>query len=321
MDGHADNAPGTLSDLASLLPDTLDESGAEDDEALTDDPTAEDGDTGESDTDGQDESDEDNSETEEQAEPAPERKLKVTIQGEDGANQEVEVTETELVKGYQRQADYTRKTQELSHREAEAVDLLKSKYQEFSQTYAQKTEASRAAIVQLAGLRSEQEMAQLAHTDPAAWVAENQRQQMIANVVAQLDGQIAHERQVQAQMQQEAQARRHAEMYQKTWAELQKDGIDRDALAAMYSDASKAYGFNNEDLATILDSRQVKVLRDALAYRKLQAQKPAVKQSVQNAPKVQQKNSTNVRKDEQVQQRFRSGRASLRDLAASLPDL
>ena len=38
-------------------------------------------------------------------------------------------------------------------------------------------------------------MAQLAQSDPAAWVAENQRRQSIAAVLGQLDQQIAYERQ------------------------------------------------------------------------------------------------------------------------------
>lgn len=47
----------------------------------------------------------------EEAEPTPERKIKVTLKGDDGTETEQEVSEDELVKGYHRQSDYTRKMQ------------------------------------------------------------------------------------------------------------------------------------------------------------------------------------------------------------------
>lgn len=322
MDGHAENAPDSLSDLASFLSDTPDaESEQEELEADTEESTAE-GDTDDEETDGQEESDDEESSEDEDAEetPAPERKLKVTVKGDDGTEQEIEVDESELVKGYQRQADYTRKTQELAQREHQAVEILKAKHDEFAQEYLTKAEASRAAIVQLAGLRSPEEMAQLAQTDPAAWVAENQRQQSIYSVLSQLDQQIATERQAIEQRQQQQIQQARAEMFQRSWAELQKDGIDRDKLAKAYQDVSKTYGFTQEELGQVLDHRQVRVMLDALAYRQLKEQKPAVQKKVSEAPKLPSKNNPTPqkRRDVQLEKRFQGGRAKLNDLAAYL---
>jgi hypothetical protein len=321
MDGHAENAPDSLSDLASFLSDTPDvESEQEELEADTEESTEE-IDTDDEETDGQEESKDDESDDEDAEDtPAPDRKLKVTVKGEDGTEQEIEVDESELVKGYQRQADYTRKTQELAQREHQAVEILKAKHDEFAQEYLTKAEASRAAIVQLAGLRSPEEMAQLAQTDPAAWVAENQRQQSIYSVLSQLDQQIATERQaIELRNQQQIQQAR-AEMFQRSWAELQKDGIDRDRLAKAYQDVSKTYGFTQEELGQVLDHRQVRVMLDALAYRQLKEQKPAVQKKVSEAPKLPSKNNPTPqkRKDVQLEKRFQGGRAKLNDLAAYL---
>lgn len=321
MDGHAE-APDSLSDLASFLADTPDEESADEDVELdeSDDSTAE-GDTDDEETDGQEESDDEESDDEDAEDtPAPDRKLKVTVKGEDGTEQEIEVDESELVKGYQRQADYTRKTQELAQREHQAVEILKAKHDEFAQEYLTKAEASRAAIVQLAGLRSPEEMAQLAQTDPAAWVAENQRQQSIYSVLSQLDQQIATERQAIEQRNQQQIQQARAEMFQRSWAELQKDGIDRDRLAKAYQDVSKTYGFTQEELGQVLDHRQVRVMLDALAYRQLKEQKPAVQKKVSEAPKLPNKaNPTpQKRKDVQLEKRFQGGRAKLNDLAAYL---
>lgn len=322
MDGHAENAPDSLSDLASFLGDTPDaESPDEDMEHDESDDSTADGDTEDEESDGQEESDDDESDDEEAEDtPAPERKLKVTVKGDDGTDQEIEVDEAEVVKGYQRQADYTRKTQELAQREHQAVEILKAKHDEFAQDYLSKAEASRAAIVQLAGLKGEDEMAQLAQSDPAAWVAENQRRQSIAAVLGQLDQQIFAERQEIERRQAEAMQQARTEMFQRTWAELQKDGIDREKLGKAYSDASKAYGFSSDELAQVLDHRQVRVMLDALAYRQLKEQKAVVQKKVDAAPKLPQKATPTVkdRKSQQLEGRFKGGRAKLNDLASYL---
>lgn len=322
MSGHADTAPDSLSDLASFLGDTPDAESPDEEmeHDESDDSTAE-GDTEDEESDGQEESDDDESDDEEAEDtPAPERKLKVTVKGDDGTDQEIEVDEAEVVKGYQRQADYTRKTQELAQREHQAVEILKAKHDEFAQDYLSKAEASRAAIVQLAGLKSEEEMALLAQSDPAAWVAENQRRQSIAAVVGHLDQQIMAERQAIEQRQAEAIQQARTEMFQKSWAELQKDGIDREKLAKAYSDVSKAYGFSGDELAQVLDHRQVRVMLDALAYRQLKEQKTAVQKKVDAAPKLPQKATPTVkdRKTQQLEGRFKGGRAKLGDLASYL---
>lgn len=322
MDGHAENAPDSLSDLASFLGDTPDAESPDEDmeHDESDDSTAE-GDTEDEESDGQEESDDDESDDEEAEDtPAPERKLKVTVKGDDGTDQEIEVDEAEVVKGYQRQADYTRKTQELAQREHQAVEILKAKHDEFAQDYLSKAEASRAAIVQLAGLRGEDEMAQLAQSDPAAWVAENQRRQSIVAVLGHLDQQISAERQEIERRQAEAMQQARTEMFQRSWAELQKDGIDREKLAKAYSDVSKAYGFSGDELAQVLDHRQVRVMLDALAYRQLKEQKAVVQKKVDAAPKLPQKATPTVkdRKTQQLEGRFKGGRAKLGDLASYL---
>ena len=322
MSGHADTAPDSLSDLASFLGDTPDAESPDEDmeHDESDDSTAE-SDTEAEESDGQEESDDDESDDEEAEDtPAPERKLKVTVKGDDGTDQEIEVDEAEVVKGYQRQADYTRKTQELAQREHQAVEILKAKHDEFAQDYLSKAEASRAAIVQLAGLKGEDEMAQLAQSDPAAWVAENQRRQSIVAVLGQLDQQISAERQEIERRQAEAMQQARSEMFQRTWAELQKDGIDREKLGKAYSDVTKAYGFSSDELAQVLDHRQVRVMLDALAYRQLKEQKAVVQKKVDAAPKLPQKATPTVkdRKSQQLEGRFKGGRAKLGDLASYL---
>jgi hypothetical protein len=328
MSEQADTAldsSGGLADLASFLDTPEEESNEETGaEQLADELTA-DGDTSEEANDGQDEAEEepsedDEAEAEEDTEPAPERKVKVTLKNEDGTEVTEEVAETELVKGYQRQADYTRKTQALAERESQAVEFLKTKHDEVRSHYLQQAEVTRAAVVQMAGIKTEAEMAQLANTDPAQWVAESQRQQAISKYLADLDNKISAEKQAAQKEQIQRQENALKEQYTRAWGELQKDGIDKPALAKIYEGANKLYGFTADELNTVYDPRMVRVLKDAAAYQALKAQKPAVTAKVTAAPKlpVRQPTPAKERQTQALENKFRSGKAKLNDLAALL---
>jgi len=330
MDGHADNntAPeaGGLADLASFL-DTPEEESTQETvgETTADETTADDGDTVEDANDGQDEaeadeSQDDEAEAEKDTEPAPERKVKVTIKTDGGEDVTEEVTETELIKGYQRQADYTRKTSELAARETQAVEFLKTKHDEVRSHYLQQAEVTRAAVVQMAGIKTEAEMAQLANTDPAAWVAESQRQKAISTYLQQLEGQIAQEKQAAAQETAQRQQQVQKQMFERAWQELGKDGIDKPALAKIYESANKSYGFTPEELGQVYDPRLVRMMKDAQAYQALKAQKPAVQKQLQAAPKLPTRQAAPAQdaKDRALDNKFRTGKAKLNDLAALL---
>lgn len=327
MSEQAESALATdgLADLASFL-DTPDEESEQETEAQNsaDEATAE-GDTAEDATDGQDEADDDASEdddsdAEKDTEPAPERKVKVTLKNEDGTETTEEVPETELVKGYQRQADYTRKTQALAERENQAVEFLRNKHEEVRSHYLQQAEVTRAAVVQMAGIKTEAEMAQLANTDPAQWVAESQRQQAITKYLQQLDDQIAMEKQTAQQEQLQRQEVVKKQLYERAWGELQKDGIDKQALTKIYEGAHKTYGFTPEELGQVYDPRLVRMMKDAAAYQALKSQKAEVTKKVAAAPKLPTRQATPAqeRRDQALENKFRSGKAKLNDLAALL---
>lgn len=309
---------GGLGDLASFLSDTPetepnDEVEAQDAETETLDEE----DTSDEANDGQEETKEQSEE-----EPTPtEEKITFKVKNADGVEETVEATTEEIAKSYMRQADFTRKTQELSKRESEAVQFLAQKHEEIRSQYLSQAEVTRAAIVNMAGIKSEAEMAQLANSDPAAWVAENQRQQSIANYLNQLDQQINGEKQQAQQLAAQREAQMKEKAYANAWEQLSKDGIDKPKLAKIYGDVNKNYGFTPEELANVYDPRLVRALRDAAAYRELQAQKSVVAKKVQDAPRMPNKqviNPAQQRKDQALEQRFKSGRAKLNDLAAYL---
>ena len=240
---------GGLDDLAAFLTDTpetepenedegAEESIQEDTEDAADDQPEE----------SDEEGDEPKSEEEEPDEtPKPDRKIAVTIKGDDGEDTTTEVSEEELVKGYTRQADYSRKTQELAQRETQAVEFLKGKHEEIRNSYLQRAETIEAAFTQMAGIKSDEEMAQLAHSDPAAWVQESQRKQAIMGFVSNLRQQTQAEREQAQQQAQQAQQQAQKSMYERAWSELSKDKIDKPTLKKIYEGVQAGYGFTERD--------------------------------------------------------------------------
>ena len=314
MDGQAESAPATegLADLASFL-DTPEKESEEENEPETSEESTADSDTE------TEENDEQDDEGDEPEEPAPVAKITFKVKGEDGSDETIEATPEELASSYMRQADYTKKTQALAERESQAVQFLKTKHDEVRQQYLNQAELSRVAIVQMAGLKTGDEMAQLAHSDPAAWVAENQRQQSIGVYLSGLDQQINAERQRAAQEAQAHQQQTLKQQYEQTWAGLQKEKIDRPALSKIYENTSKSYGFTQDELNNVYDLRLVKMMRDAAAYQDLKAKSPEVTRKAEAAPRVPVKQSTaQTRKDQELINKFKGGRAKLNDLAALL---
>jgi hypothetical protein len=245
------------------------------------------------------------------------QKFKVPVKGEDGSDTEIEVDEKELIAGYQRHADYTRKTQELGSREREAHELVSRRLEEGRTHYMQEAQKAHAAIRMLAGLKSDAEMAQLAQTDQAAWVQERARAEAIKGVLSQIEQGMSHEQQ---QAHQQTLAAQQQEFH-KAWGVLGQAGIDKPKLKGIFEGVAKSYGVEESRFANVTDPKVVLIMRDALAYRELKAKTAAVKKDVKNAPKlpaprqnVPQAEKTNKRLD----QKFRSGKAGVKDLAAFL---
>lgn len=316
MDGQAESAPesGGLDDLASFLSDTPEEESTEEIEASqADDSTAE------SDTEEEANNEQDDDDSQESEEPAPVAKITFKVKGEDGTEETVEASTEELAASYLRQKDYTKKTQALAARESEAVNFLKTKHDEIRNQYLSQAEVTRAALVQMAGIKTGEEMAQLAHSDPAAWVAENQRQQSVTAYLNKLDQQINGERQRAAQEAEAYRAQSLQKQFQQTWEVLEKEKIDKPALAKIYEGVNKTYGFTPEELGNVYDHRLVRMMRDAQAYQALKSQKADVTRKVEEAPRMPQRQMKQpTRLDASLENKFKSGRAKLNDLAAYL---
>ena len=314
MSGQAESAPGNLDDLASFLEDKpLEASDEQEDDATPQEDSQEEPDEAES---AVDESEAEA--TEEEAEDQPSATFKVTVKGEDGADQTLDVDQKELIAGYQRQRDYTVKTQALAERERQAFEVVTQEIEKSRAHYMQQAQLAHMAVRELAGMRSDEEMAVLAQTDPSLWVQEQQRAAAVRTRLQQIQQGVQSE---QAQAQQ-MQAHQRQQLFSKAWDVLQEKGIDKPKLAGIYQEASKRYGFGEQEFANVYDPRLVLALRDAVAYRALHDKKPAVQQKAQAAPKLpatKQPVARSETKIKQLETRFaRKGGAKLDDLAAYL---
>lgn len=325
MAGPAESAPeaGGLADLASYLSDTPETEPKDEEDAPAEDSPDEEPDTESEASDQQDESgDEESTEEEAEETPAPDQKVKVPVLDENGkeTGETEEVSAEELAKSYTRQADYTRKTQALAKREHEAVNFLRSKHDEITSQYVEKTELVMRAASQLFGAKTQAEMAQLARDDPAAWVAESQRQQQLNEFFGSLDNEIKSEKTQAQKRAEEARAAHDAQQRQKSWAALEKAKIDEPKLRSIYSSVMKSYGYGPDEMSAINDSRLVMVLQDAVAYRALKDKAPEVTKKAQSAPRLPSRQATPAqeRRQKELDNRFKSGRAKLADLAEFL---
>lgn len=308
MSGQADSAPTTLDDAAALIFAHEDEINSDPD--FEDNPDVEDLETGD-DPDAEEPEDE---ESEDEAEPEQtSQKFKVTIKGEDGADETVEVDQKELIAGYQRQSRFTQLAQGLAERERQAAQVVEQKRSEDRNYYLQEAQKAQQAVFALAGLKSEHEMQQLAIQNPAEWVQERQRQEAIRGVLSQIE----QGKQVEMQRAQQEQDAAMQRSIAQAWQELEKDGIDQPALKEIFTGFSKSYGVPMAQATNVTDPRLVRAMKDAVAYRALkekttQQKKPSVSKVPAQRQSVPQQTQTNKRLDA----RFKSGRASVRDLAS-----
>lgn len=330
MSGQADSAP-SLDDVAALLfenegadapledrdsPQTPTRASGPTDDVDT--PPGDDPEGDETDPDATDpEGDEPEGEDDDAPSPTSGEKHKVTVKGADGADETVEVTTDELLKGYQRHADYTRKTQELGERERQAHDVVSTRLNEGRQHYMNEVAKAHQAIVMLADLKTPAQLQALAATDPGAAYAEEKRMQAVQDVLDQLENGIRAEHQ-QTEQQTLAQARETAA---KAWTELSKDGIDQPKLVEIFTGIHSAYGVPKEKLSKATDPALIRIMRDAMQFRALQTRSKEIKPvapKTPELPKQRQPVPAATRVNKQLDRKFASGKAGPRDLAAFL---
>lgn len=305
MTDQANEAIDPMDTAAALIANSLDESDPPEEDEEQPEATEE---TGEESEDAQPE--------EEGATEAPKEVVFAGQKFDLPANTPPEVVEKVAEIGKQLQGDYTRKTQELASREKQAAEIVQNELKQGQQHINQALQQARAVIQAVVGFMDPAQLAQLAETDPAAWVQANARQQQLGAYMAHLQQQA----QELDQQVKQADAQRMEAAKQEAWQRLNAEGIDRKGLEKLWMDAKQTFNLTDERLSQVLDADSWLVLRDAIAYRQLKAQKPAVTKKVAEAPqlpKAKQPMPQEVRQKLDARKAVtRKGGASMRDLAA-----
>ena len=194
---------------------------------------------------------------------------------------EMEVTLDELLRGYQREADYTRKTSELSLEKSRHNDMMQQSQSEINQKLSKLTELTSAAQQELQNEYSNIDFEKLYEDDPVE--------------AARLEHKMRKRAENLQQIQRETQENQMNE-FQKY---LQEQQAKVATMIPEFNDPAKAsriksemrtyltkLGYNNNEIASVYDSRQVMLIKDAMAYDKLKKSNVKVTKKVAKAPKV-----------------------------------
>ena len=183
-------------------------------------------------------------------------------------NEELDVDLDELIKGYSRTSDYTKKTQNLAE-QRKAVESERARIDEAAKlrdTYAQRLQVIEQMLTQPA-----EDLTALKDQDPIGYAVK-----MAEN--------MEREKQLQA-------VRAERESLQAKQERLRSaipdfgDEVKGEVIRKEIKDYAKSVGWTDQELSQVYDHRAVLTLYRAMQYEKLQKSKPAVSKRVAEAPK------------------------------------
>jgi hypothetical protein len=219
-------------------------------------------------------------EEEEEQEQTPTYRVKV---GKD----EVEVPLDELLKGYSRTADYTRKTQEVAE-QRKAVEAERQRIEEANKLRDVYAERLKVIEQMLSQPEKAEDLASLKENDPIGYavrVAEqSEKDKQLAAVRAEQQ-RIAQQQQSEQSERLKAHLAGEAEKLQSAIPEF-ADPAKREVIKNDVRNYAKQIGFTDEELAQVYDSRAVLALYKAAQYDKLVANKTEATKKVVQAPRM-----------------------------------
>ena len=232
------------------------------------------------------------SEEEESDEVADEERLyEVTVDGERS-----EVSLDELRKGYSRQSDYTRKTQELAEQRRKVEALAEQAQQEMYQTQQfrqQYIDAATAVVQQQYGrindLKNKTDWERLKVEDREEYLIKSQE-------LTQLERQMKDEQDRIYSAQEEAQYENHQVMARAAQEERRKmeaiipewkNPEFRKSVGKEIVDFAMTQGFTEDEMRNLIDHRSLLLLMQAKAFQEMrQAQEKAKTKKVVKKPKM-----------------------------------
>ena len=234
--------------------------------------------------------------------------------------EEKDVTLEELVSGYQKGDDYTKKSQTLAEQrkvvEAEAKAIQEA--QSIREQYAQRLNQVQQILTE--GKEDMADLEQLKENDPIQYaikVAEQTEQNKKIQLVQQEQARLAQEsNQYRAQQQAQIVANES-----KLLTEKVKEFSDPKKAEQIKNDIrsfGKSVGFTDNELAQVYDHRHVLILQKAMEYDKLQKANPSVTKKLSKAPKMSRKGNKVANTDVYTKQKKRLKSSGSLDDATSV---
>jgi hypothetical protein len=228
----------------------------------------------------EDEPQEQEVEAAEEAETEAQPMVKVVVNGE-----EIEIPLDEAVKGYQRTADYTRKTQQLAE-ERKAAEATKQQAEVQRQQYEQAI--AQALTLAQAFQPKEPNWDELYQNDPLEFVRQREAWRDRSEHLTRLQAEQQRLMQVRQQEQVQGLQQHIGNEVQKLteklpeWRDEAKAKQEKSALV----EYGKSNGYSAEEMSKVYDHRAVLMMRKAMLYDQLMSKKSLVENKVRQAPKM-----------------------------------
>ena len=218
------------------------------------------------------------------------------------AGEEKEVPLSELIKGYQLGADYTKKTTEVAEQrklvEAERVAIEEAKYAR--DNYAQRLQAIDNFLT---SQMPQEDLNSLKENDPIGYavkIAELSEKKEQLQAIRAEQARIAQEQQSDYARAMSERVAQEASKLAQVLPEF-SDPAKGDNFRKEIRSYGKTLGFTDEELSSVIDSRHVVTLHKAMMYDKLQKSKPAITKKVNEAPRMLRAGTSGANKQSDAQ--------------------
>jgi len=224
------------------------------------------------------------------------------------AGEEVEVTEDDLIKSYQMEADYTKKSQKLSE-DRKVVEANIAKIQEsiaVRNEYAQKLE--QVSQVLNDEFDSSEDLEQLRENDPVSFavkIAERTENQKKLNVINQERQKVMQEQQLAQQQHMQQTVANESKKLVELMPEF-SDKVKGEQIKKDIRSYGLTNGFTEQEMGAVYDSRHVLMLNKAMKYDRLMKSKAGTVKKVSKAPKTISKGKKISNSQAAIQQKQRA---------------
>lgn len=195
----------------------------------------------------------------------------------------------ELKEALLRQKDYTQKTQQVAdlRKANEAQRETLQAETEFNKANFDKVVQAHALNVQLQQF-AQVNWTELLESNPQRYLVLDKQQRDLQDAFHRLNAEMQQANGEFQQKRQQAKAKAQAACVDELKKSFPNFGTE---FLQKLDETGKGYGFSGEELAQIADPRMVRVLHDAMQYKKLQGSKTIIDKKVQDARPVQAKSA------------------------------